>query len=65
MTLEEFYCQATKRPNGDFVNARFLWVEGLMTFEKSLYQSAKMPNIGSVNSIGGGNHALSGILQST
>jgi hypothetical protein len=65
MPLEELLCQATKRPNGGFVNARYLWVEGLTTFEKSLYQTAKMPMIGSVNSIGGGNHAPSGILQST
>jgi hypothetical protein len=46
MNLEESHCQATIRPNGGFVKARYLWVEGLMTIEEYL-QSAKTPNRGS------------------
>jgi hypothetical protein len=62
---EESHCQASKRPNRCFVNARYVWVEGITTFEESLYQAAKMPNRSSVNIMEGGTHAPSGILQST
>jgi hypothetical protein len=65
MTLEEPHCLATKRPNRAFVDDRCLWFEGPTTFEKSLYQAAKMPNRGSVNTMVGGTPAPSGILQST
>jgi hypothetical protein len=34
MSLEVPHCQATKRPNRGFVNAKYLWVERLTTFEK-------------------------------
>jgi hypothetical protein len=57
MTLEESHCQATKRPNRAFVNARYLWVEGLTTFEEPLYHEAKMPNRGSVITMDGGTQA--------
>jgi hypothetical protein len=57
MTLEESHCQATKRPNRYFVNARYLLVLGHTTFEESHYQAAKMPNRGSINNMGGGSHA--------
>jgi hypothetical protein len=47
--LEESSCKATKRPKRGFVDARYLWVEGLISNEKSQFQTAKMPNKGSVN----------------
>jgi hypothetical protein len=49
MTLEESHCQATKRSNRGFVDARYLWVEVLNTNEESNLEAAKMPNRGSVN----------------
>jgi hypothetical protein len=51
MFLEGFHCQATKRPKRGFVMAIYLWVEGLTTFEESLYQGAEIPNRGSVNTM--------------
>jgi hypothetical protein len=57
-TLEESHCQATKGLNRGIVIARYLWVEGLTTFEESLYQAAKMPNRDSVNTMDGGTDAL-------
>jgi hypothetical protein len=47
MNLEENHCPATKWPNSGFVDARYLWVEGLKTIEESHFQAAKMPNRGS------------------
>jgi hypothetical protein len=49
MSLEKSHCQATKRPKREFVNAKYLWVEGLMTIEETHFQAAKMPNRSSVN----------------
>jgi hypothetical protein len=40
--LEESSCQATKRSNRGFVDARFLWVEGLITNEESQFQNFKI-----------------------
>jgi hypothetical protein len=57
MTLEESNCHYTKRPYRGFVNARYVWFEGLTTFAESLYQAANMPNRGSVNTKNGGIHA--------
>jgi hypothetical protein len=65
MTFEESHCQATRRPKKGFVKATYLWVEVLTTFENSFYQTAKMGNISSVNTMGGGTHAPSVFLQST
>jgi L-aspartate oxidase len=47
---------ATKRPNRSFVNARYMCVEGLTTFEESHNQAAKTQNRGSVNTMVGGSH---------
>jgi hypothetical protein len=41
MTLEEFHFQATKMPNKNFIDARYRWVEGLMTIEESQFISPK------------------------
>jgi hypothetical protein len=41
MTLEESHCPATKRPNGGFVKIRYLWIEGLTTFEKFFIRPPK------------------------
>jgi hypothetical protein len=49
MTLEVTNYQATKRSNRGFVNARYLWVEGLIYILESRFQPAKMPNRDSVN----------------
>jgi hypothetical protein len=49
IALKESQYQVTKRPNRGFVDARYLWVEGLMTIEESHFQFVKMPNRGSVN----------------
>jgi hypothetical protein len=50
-------CQATKRPNRGLLDAIFLWIEGHTTFEKSHFQAAKMPNRGTINTMGGGSEA--------
>jgi hypothetical protein len=57
MPLAESHCQAAKRPNRRFVNARFLWVECITTLEESHFQGNKMPNRGSINTMGGWSHA--------
>jgi hypothetical protein len=49
MNLEESHCQATKRPNRDFVDARYQLVEGHNTIEESQFQTDILPNRGSVN----------------
>jgi hypothetical protein len=49
--LEETHCHATKRPNRGIVDARYLWVGGLITIVESQFQTAKMPNRSSVNTI--------------
>jgi hypothetical protein len=41
MTPEEFHFQGTKMPNRGFLDARYLWVEGIMTIEESLFRSPK------------------------
>jgi hypothetical protein len=53
MTLEEIHCQASKRPNRGFVNAIYLWVQGITTIEESHFQAAKMQKRGSINTMGG------------
>jgi hypothetical protein len=47
--LEESNCQATKRPNRGFVDANYLWVEGLINNEESQFETAKMTNRDSDN----------------
>jgi hypothetical protein len=49
MTLEQSHCQATKRPNRVFVDARYLWVDGLMYILDSGFQPTKLPKRVSVN----------------
>jgi hypothetical protein len=65
MTLEESHCQASKRPNRGFVNAKHLWVDGLTIIQESHFHAANMPNSGSINNMVGGSHYSWGILQST
>jgi hypothetical protein len=40
-----------------FVDARYLWIEDLTTFEKSHFQANRMPNRGTVNTNVGESHA--------
>ena len=49
MTLEESHFHAIKRWNIFFVDARYVWVEGLLNIEEYHFQAAKTQYRGSIN----------------